>query len=816
MAVTYDALLRVNAKATGAGEIKNLGNAIGGLTKSAAGLGAIAGSFTGLGVALSGLGLAAAGQEIINTADSLDELSQRTGTSVETLSKLGLAARQSGLDTEQVSGSMVKLSRSLGEIATGGGEKAAAALSALGISARDAQGQLKTADQVLLEVANRFQAMPDGATKAKLAMDLFGKSGAALIPMLNMGSNAIERLNTGMSAEFAKNAGIYNDQLELLRARATALGASVLSALLPSLIKVTAFTGEMIDRIASWFSNNKERILAFGKELIDTGKKILGIGTPLAIGVAAFKLFTSTVQTAQAALKGFILLQSMTPSGLIMATAGAALGMALVGKATVEIKKISDAVPKLSQGLEGSGMYAREINDALTAAGFSTDDLTDKTNTLTDANKQQKAAAEALRKTEEDRTYWLERAGSAYQKQAAQINLISAANQRRIALAGEENTLAQAYNNLGKTILQNRLELAKTDEEKLAISKQIAQIESESARLQLEATKLQIQAEQELKAAALNRAISNRKEIESTMALAAAMYNAGQIGMDKIMDYRQELDKAKRAADTAQLEFNQAQRISNVKTQAANINYQASVLQATGEVPAIANPGMPAAMGNQTPRSYTTIAGIRIPEYAKGGYVTRPTLAVIGEGGEPEYVVPKSKAKAFANNIASGKTGDQALKPSWREIALETLANSPGDYMRASSAIMTGWRKQGGLQTAATEPILRKRAIESLGFTVGPGAHWGGGDFTIKRRPSLGAIRGELEDLRARRSGGTPPGQASITLNTRVDRVIRQDGEDRVTLAQAQTLASEAARQAVAQMDGNLKSPTYRQKLGIR
>jgi hypothetical protein len=46
--------------------------------------------------------------------------------------------------------------------------------------------------------------------------------------------------------------------------------------------------------------------------------------------------------------------------------------------------------------------------------------------------------------------------------------------------------------------------------------------------------------------------------------------------------------------------------------------------------------------------------------------------------------------------------------------------------------------------------------------------------------------------------------------------VIRQDGEDRVTLAQLQTAASDAARQAVAQMDRNMKSPTYRQRLGIR
>ena len=601
-------------------------------------------------------------------------------------------------------------------------------------------------------------------------MDLFGKSGAALIPMLNMGSDAIERLNTGISADFAKNAGIYNDQLANLQAQASALGAAVLTDLLPSLIEVTRFTATAIQQISQWYEANKGAITGTASVLAGTAK-------------------WSTLLT-------------------VALTGGAG--------AAIELYKQMEAIEKKTAASAGS---ANVYSTSLGGATLNAEELLEKTREQQQASaaaaEQQKAAAEALRKTEEDRTYWLERAGSAYQKQAAQIDLISAANQRRTALAGEENTLAQAYNNLGKTILQNRLELAKTDEEKLVISKQIAQIESESARLQLEATKLQIQAEEELKAAALNRAIANRKEIESTLALAAAMYNAGQLGMDKIQNYRLELDKAKGAADTAQLEFNQARRINNVKTQAANINYQASVLQATGGTQQTIETAGPA-YTTDTPRSYVTIAGIRIPQYATGGYVTRPTLAMIGEGGEPEYVVPKSKAKAFANNIASGRTGDQALKPSWREIALETLANSPGDYMRASSAIMTGWRQQGGLQNAANEPILRKRAIESLGFKVGPSAHFGGGGFTIKGRPSLAGIRSELEGLRARRSGGMSPGASSITLNTRVDKVVRQDGEDRVTLAQAQSLASEAARQAVAQMDGNLKSPTYRQKLGIR
>jgi len=46
--------------------------------------------------------------------------------------------------------------------------------------------------------------------------------------------------------------------------------------------------------------------------------------------------------------------------------------------------------------------------------------------------------------------------------------------------------------------------------------------------------------------------------------------------------------------------------------------------------------------------------------------------------------------------------------------------------------------------------------------------------------------------------------------------VIRQDGEDRVTLAQAQALASDAARQAVAEMNRNLTRPSFRQSRGLR
>ena len=52
---------------------------------------------------------------------------------------------------------------------------------------------------------------------------------------------------------------------------------------------------------------------------------------------------------------------------------------------------------------------------------------------------------------------------------------------------------------------------------------------------------------------------------------------------------------------------------------------------------------------------------VEIPQFAKGGVVTGPTLAMVGEGGEPEYIVPQSKAAGFAANWSAGRRGPAAI-----------------------------------------------------------------------------------------------------------------------------------------------------------
>jgi hypothetical protein len=330
---------------------------------------------------------------------------------------------------------------------------------------------------------------------------------------------------------------------------------------------------------------------------------------------------------------------------------------------------------------------------------------------------------------------------------------------------------------------------------------------------------LQIQAENDLKAAALNRAIQTREAIQATLQLAEALYSAGQIGLDKVLTYRLELQKAVGAANAAQQEFNQTKTLGALRGRTAGVNLQAAEVQASGNfAQALANVSRTGGFGQ--PRYYIETPDGRIPQFAKGGYVTRPTLAVIGEGGEPEYVVPRSKAKSFAAAVSSGVSGEQAIasrRPSWREIALETLANDPMNFTTAANAVKAGWRKQGMKWGSAQDDIMHRKALESLGFKVARSVHWGAGGTSIKGHPSLSNIRRELEALRNRRQGGSSSsGGAGITLNTRIDRVIRQDGEDRVTIAQAQALASDAARQAVAQMDRRITSPSYRQSRGLR
>jgi len=266
---------------------------LGGLTDTAK---SVNGVLANLGVAVSVAGLTAMVKSAIDTGDALDEMSQRVGVSVETLSVWKPAAEQSGVSGESFEKGLRKLSTTMLEAATGS-EDAARGFSAVGVEFKNQDGTLRATDQVLLDLAERFKAMPNGAEKTALAVQLFGKSGAELIPFLNQGRDGInelaaemQALGVQMSSETAAQAGNFNDALDKLKLATTSIGNQIIASLLPAL---NDMAGGMVE---SAKQGGTLRAILDGVVLVlktlalgaaTVGKAFVALGEAIGAGVAA-------------------------------------------------------------------------------------------------------------------------------------------------------------------------------------------------------------------------------------------------------------------------------------------------------------------------------------------------------------------------------------------------------------------------------------------------------------------------------------------------------------------------------------------------
>lgn len=181
----------------------------------------------------------------LEMADAMGKLAQSTGIGVEALSGLSYAAKLSDIGAEELRGALGHLNKDLAA-AAGGGREQAAVFRALGIATKDAGGQIRPTGDVVADVAEKFSRMEDGAGKAALAQQLFGKSGARLIPMLNAGRDGLaemtkeaEDLGVVVSEQTARAAEEFNDNLTKLQTVADGLSLQLAATLAPALATVT-------------------------------------------------------------------------------------------------------------------------------------------------------------------------------------------------------------------------------------------------------------------------------------------------------------------------------------------------------------------------------------------------------------------------------------------------------------------------------------------------------------------------------------------------------------------------------------------------
>ena len=266
---------------------------LGGLTDTAK---SVNGMLANLGVGVSLAGIGAMIKSSIDSADALDEMAQRTGIAVESLSLLVPAAELSAVSTEKFEAGLKKLATGMLEAATGS-EASVQNFDALGVAVQNQDGTLRDSEQVLLDLADRFQAMPDGAEKAALAVDIFGKAGAEMIPFLNQGREGIgalkqeaAELGLQLSADTAAQAGNFNDALDKLKLATQSIGNQIIASLLPAL---NDMAGGMVE---SAKQGGTLRVILDGVVLVlktlalgaaTVGKAFVALGEAIGAGVAA-------------------------------------------------------------------------------------------------------------------------------------------------------------------------------------------------------------------------------------------------------------------------------------------------------------------------------------------------------------------------------------------------------------------------------------------------------------------------------------------------------------------------------------------------
>ena len=262
----------------------------------ATGAKAAAGAIVAMGAAAAGA--FAAVNELANQAGNFKDLEEITGANAEALASFAVAAGTAGVSMETVAGAVNKLTKGL--VTTEDETKdAGAALAALGIPIKEFKA-LDPATQIET-VAKALAEFEDGAGKTAVAMALFGKSGAALLPFFKELASEGGR-QVILTQQQIERADAYADAQARVRTQLNLYLQALATEALPTITSITTATKEFVAQLLGVSTQAKnldgEQIrrfaeagaLALGK-LVDAGDGVSrvfqGLGLAIAAGLAA-------------------------------------------------------------------------------------------------------------------------------------------------------------------------------------------------------------------------------------------------------------------------------------------------------------------------------------------------------------------------------------------------------------------------------------------------------------------------------------------------------------------------------------------------
>ena len=323
----------------------------------------------GVGAGMTAL-VATTGVVVNKTAemgDRVDKLSQKIGLSRRGFQEWDYVCSQSGMSVESLQMGMKTLVNQIDKVASGN-KDSTATFRKLGVSVRDANGNLKNQEQVFNECVIALTKMKNGSEKAKIANDLFGRSGAELAPIIQGSADTINELKDRanqlglvMSDELVDNCVEFGDLMDDVKKSASMLGAGIASALMPSIIEMQKNLISELPKIQAVATSVFGAMAGTIKFVVDNMNILIPIASACVSSIVAFKTISTVItviSTLQKVIQAISVAQGIwnalmlaNPIGLIAMGIGALIGLIVLLVANWDkiTKAVGRAIAKMKE-----------------------------------------------------------------------------------------------------------------------------------------------------------------------------------------------------------------------------------------------------------------------------------------------------------------------------------------------------------------------------------------------------------------------------------------------------------------------------------
>ena len=291
----------------------------------------------GMGTAIVG-GLVGATIASAKLGDEILEMSQRTGLGTVALSELRYMAQVSGTSLSGLESSVKRMQVTLVD-ASKGSVAATQSIKGLGLSVEDLMAL--SPEEQFYEIVEAIANIEDPTIRAATAVDIFGRSGTDLLPMLAGGAAGLAKMRGEaheygriISEEAAVKSNDFMDALVKLKESFGKITDAIATSLMPILIDLmNNKIVPLITKIADWIKAHKELVVT-----------LLKIGAVLAIGGIILVGLANLAKAIIAINAALILLQALAgPAGW----AKIAIGIGIAAAAIAGMNKLMSSVTGL-------------------------------------------------------------------------------------------------------------------------------------------------------------------------------------------------------------------------------------------------------------------------------------------------------------------------------------------------------------------------------------------------------------------------------------------------------------------------------------